>query len=576
MNRCFQLICLCYGLLLFHSPLFAREEILDFHSQLRVDEQGQLWVRETLHVQAEGLAIQRGIYREFPTEYKDPYGNKYRVGFDFISAQRDGQAEMYKIKQASNGVVIYLGDPNRRLRPGVYEYQIEYRTDRQLGHFSDYDELYWNVTGNGWGFPILAASGELQLPETLPLERSDLRLAIYTGTFGSNENAGDLSYQGNNRVTFSSQRVLQPGEGLTIAVGFPVGLVPRPSGWDKLVYLLRDNAALLWAVLAVVIVTSYYLRAWWLVGRDPKKGTIIPEYEPPAKLSPAACAYVLNMSMGFSAMTAALVSCAIKRRLEITQQSDKVFRLQRGNDDKDVQGDLSAGEYQVLTALVRPGDSLVLENSEHTRMRSAYRKLEKYLEKEYESKLFFKNTRYWWRGFFIVLASVLGQLVFQPSALQFFGLVAIFVVQLVLFYFLLRAPTVPGRRVMDRLEGFKQYLNTAEADRLEAMRGPELTPEVFEQFLPYAFALGVANSWCQGFENWLSQARLKGQNVDYTPNWYHGSSLGANGLSHLSQNLATGFTHAISSASTPPGSSSGSGGGGFSGGGGGGGGGGGW
>ena len=148
------------------------------------------------------------------------------------------------------------------------------------------------------------------------------------------------------------------------------------------------------------------------------------------------------------------------------------------------------------------------------------------------------------------------------------------VLMAIVFYRLLKAPTREGRRVMDKIEGFKMYLGTAEKDRLERMKGPELTPEVFEMFLPYAFALGVGNTWCERFENRL-RAMQRDPN-DYHPSWYHGSSLRHSGLGALSSGLGGAFTQAISSASSAPGSSSGSSGGGSSGGGGGGGGGGGW
>ena len=75
-----------------------------------------------------------------------------------------------------------------------------------------------------------------------------------------------------------------------------------------------------------------------------------------------------------------------------------------------------------------------------------------------------------------------------------------------LFGFLLRAPTPPGRQVMDEIEGLKMYLGTAERDRLERMRSPRLTPEVFEAFLPHAYALGVENTWCRRFASEMPEA----------------------------------------------------------------------
>ena len=47
---------------------------------------------------------------------------------------------------------------------GIHEYQLRYQTSRQLGFFEDYDELYWNVTGNGWMFPIDHAGARIELP----------------------------------------------------------------------------------------------------------------------------------------------------------------------------------------------------------------------------------------------------------------------------------------------------------------------------------------------------------------------------------------------------------------------------
>jgi uncharacterized membrane protein len=143
-----------------------------------------------------------------------------------------------------------------------------------------------------------------------------------------------------------------------------------------------------------------------------------------------------------------------------------------------------------------------------------------------------------------------------------------------LFLFLMRAPTPAGRQVMDEIEGFRRYLDTAERDRLERMRSPALTPEVFEAFLPYAYALGVENAWCKRFA--AEMPREVREQDRYQPAWYHGHGRGLTTLHHLGSGFGRSFSSAIASASSPPGSSSGSGGGGSSGGGGGGGGGGGW
>ena len=63
----------------------------------------------------------------------------------------------------------------------------------------------------------------------------------------------------------------------------------------------------------------------------------------------------------------------------------------------------------------------------------------------------------------------------------------------------MKAPTLAGRKILDQIEGFKLYLSVAEKDRLNLANPPELTPALFEQFLPYALALGVEQKWSEQF-----------------------------------------------------------------------------
>jgi uncharacterized membrane protein YgcG len=148
------------------------------------------------------------------------------------------------------------------------------------------------------------------------------------------------------------------------------------------------------------------------------------------------------------------------------------------------------------------------------------------------------------------------------------------------FSWLLSA-TREGRKIMDQIEGFRQYLDVAEEDRLEYLNPPKKTPELFEKFLPYAIALDCENSWAKRFTGVLAAAGV-GAAVS---SWYVGDRMNTSDVDTFTDRLATSLPQTISSAATPPGSSggggsgsssSGSSGGGSSGGGGGGGGGSGW
>ena len=66
----------------------ADERILDFHSDIDIAADGSMSVAETIKVNAEGDRIRRGIYRDFPTNYRDQYGNRVNVLFKPLQVQR--------------------------------------------------------------------------------------------------------------------------------------------------------------------------------------------------------------------------------------------------------------------------------------------------------------------------------------------------------------------------------------------------------------------------------------------------------------------------------------------------------
>jgi len=548
----------------------ADERILEYRSDIRVFASGELAVTETITVQAEGRDIRRGIYREFPTRYRDRWGNHVNASFQPVSVRRDGQPEPWHSERRRNGVRVYFGSADRLLAPGVHEYEFSFVTDRQLGYFDDHDELYFNVIGHGWQFPIDRGLITIALP--FETAAGQLRTDVYSGGYGAVEANARITVTSPAEVRVETTKALQPRQGLTVAIAWPKGLIAEPDTSTKLRWFLVDNAAVLVLLVGLLAPLGWYYWAWNKVGRDPDKGVIIPRFEPPAGLSPAACSYVGGMSFGRDALTAAIVSLAVKGQLRI-EEADKDFTLVRVTSAPEKP--LSKGERAVLENLLpHPGDRIEMNNENHRDFQAARDALKQALKKEYLGRLFHLNGVY-------LAPPVLMSIAAAAVALFVDGGPAIWVVYALLtlalhglFLFLLRAPTPAGRRVMDEIEGFRRYLKTGEQDRLDRMRSPTLTPEVFEAFLPYAYALGVANSWCQRFAR--EMPREIRDSSGYQPGWYHGRFQGAAALHHLGDSFSRSFSAAIASASTPPGSSSGSGGGGFSGGGGGGGGGGGW
>lgn len=614
------------------------ERILNFRSHIIVHADATLTVTETITVRCARREIKRGIVRDFPTTYRDRFGNTIRVGFEVQEVRRDGRKEPYHIKAALNGQKIYIGRKDVFLEPGVYSYTLTYRTDRQLGFFEDFDELYWNVTGNGWTFPIDRAEAVVTLPQGASLTQ----YTAYTGPAGTRGQDFRVSYNQAGEIVFFTTQGLKPREGLTIAVAWPKGFVREPSGSEKTAHFLKDNLSAFLGLLWLIGLLGFYLVVWNRVGRDPEPGVIIPLFEPPQGFSPAATRFLMHLGFDNKAFTAAVVDMAVKGHLTI-EENNGDYTLRKGHRNNTP---LSAGERKLASRLFSGlEDAVELKNKNHSILGKARGALKSTLNGELTKVYFFKNSQYLIPGAALTLLGLGVMILTAPEAFQagfsmlwlslwtvgccflvlaawkkwqivrglefrqwgkigaavgaslfalFFlagevvglyllasamslgaGLILVALILVnCLFYHLLKAPTLQGRRIMDQIEGFKLYLSVAEKERLEMFYPPEKTPELFEKYLPYALALDVENQWSEQFAEVLARAQAEGR--AYSPVWYHGRSWDSFHPSGFSDTLGSSFAGAIASAATAPGSSSGSGGGGFSGGGGGGGGGSGW
>ncbi len=631
-------------ILLLINPLYTHadklERIIEFKSLIIIHDDSTIRVTETIKVRCENIKIKRGIYRDFPTDYTGKFGTRRTVGFRVIKILRDGKPEPYHITDESNGKRIYIGKEDVFLQRGEYTYTIVYETDRQLGYFDDHDELYWNVTGNGWEFAIDTASAVVVLPEGIPREKISMK--AYTGPQGSRASTCISYIDSEKTVNFTTSKPLNCNEGLTILVSWPKGFVRVPDERAQFYFFINDNWDIILGLVGVILLLLYYIIVWIIAGRDPARGTIIPFYNPPENLSPAATRFITRMGYDIKVFTAAIINMAVKDYLTIKDE-DNEYTIYRGNADLKT---LTAEEKKIAKKLLGNKKKIVLKNKNHTAIKNAINSIKKTLKMNYEKVYFVTNSRYfipgiitsiviimltfffsgtsgatyfigiwlagWTIGVLVLLSKVVetwksfftgrdNRILFFFLAvfltifsIPFIGaeifvliffvkistswIITIIIVLLLMnyiFYRLLKAPTRAGRKLLDKIEGFKIFLSIAEKDRLRFTAPLEKTPEIFEKYLPYALALDIEQEWAEQFSEVISNATTT-EGTSYTPSWYHGTSYSSTDLADFSKSLGGSFSSAISSSSSAPGSSSGGGGGGSSGGGGGGGGGGGW
>jgi uncharacterized membrane protein len=556
--------------LLFFSILisitaFPQERIISYDSHIVIEDSGSLLVREDITVKAEGINIRRGIYRSFPTRYKDKMGSRFDVDFVVTEVLKNGNPEPWFTEKKSNGVVVYVGDENRVLDNGVYAYSITYRTTRQIGFFKDFDELYFNAIGGDWVFLIEKAS----VTVVLPSGATAIQMSAYSGPVGSSSCDCSLVNEGNT-VKISTTRPLNPYEQLTFAVAWPKGYVKELTFVEKLIFFLRSNLIVLFGLMGLAFVTYLYYKAWKKVGIDPHKGTIIPLFDPPEGFSPADTAFLHRMQMTQRAFTSAIVSMAVKGYLKIIN-TNKKYSFERISTDTTV---LTPEEQALASALFSTGEIIELDNKYHNTFIRAQNLEHNALQKKMKPRYFSLNTKHLGKGFMVSVVWAVLAFMISPSPTIPIVFCVILTLLVILFAWLIKAPTVEGRALMDEIEGFKMYVNVAEKQQLDLLHEPDMTIERFEKLLPYAIALGIENQWGRKFENAMTKSLQEAQS--YRPAWYAAAGATAFSPRQFTSTMGSSFTSAISSASTPPGSKSGSGGGGRSGGGGGGGGGGGW
>lgn len=392
----------------------AEERILDYHSDITVEQDGSMQVRETIKVRARGEQIKRGIYRDFPTDYEDRFGNPYRVGFEVLEVLRDGRPDSWHTQDQDNGVRVYIGKEDVFLDPGEYTYTLAYRTTFQIGFFADHDELYWNVTGNGWDFSIDRASASVTLPRGVPKDR--IRLEGYTGPQGAQGQnlAREVDFSGVS--TFRTTQPLAAREGLTIVVSFPKGFVAEPTPEQKARRFLADNRPALVGMLGLVVLLGYYLVVWAQVGRDPEVGTIMPLYEPPQNFSPAAIRYLTNMGFDNKTFAAAVLSMAVKNHVLIREESG-TFTVEKKSE---ISAALAPDERVVSSHLLGSG-SIKLETANHATIRGALEALENALKNSQEKIFFFSNGRYLIPGFVLTVLALLAMVAATGSAERIAG-----------------------------------------------------------------------------------------------------------------------------------------------------------
>jgi uncharacterized membrane protein len=473
---CFLSCIILLFLSLYPRLVFAEERILSFHSDITVLRDASITVRETIRVKSEGNKIKHGIYRDFPTRYRDHFGTRYVVGFTVLAVLRDGHPEPFHTERMSNGERVYIGQQEVFIDPGEYTYTLEYKTTRQIGFFHDHDELYLNVTGNGWEFPIEKASASVRLPGEAG--NHILKMEGYTGPQGSTGQDFTVSAGYEGISLFSTTRALGPLEGLTVIVSWEKGFVVEPDTFTKIQYFLSDNKTLLLIGFGFIVIIMYYFFVWAKFGRDPAPGVIVTRYTPPDNMSPAVLGFITRMGYDDALFTSVVINMAVKRRIKIIE-NDGEYTLQKMGGSNSL---LSPDETAVFQTLLGSSNEITLKQIHYQKIRSAIDKLKKYLTLNFEKRYFVTNFRYFLTGLVLTIIMLFSSGVsasLSKGTLPVFLFICVWLSLWSLGVIALASAVIKSWKSVPRSRGGKKILKTGSALSINLFALPFFAGELF-------------------------------------------------------------------------------------------------
>src|SRR3989344_5283087 len=577
------------------------ERINDFNATITIQKDGSVFVTENI-IYDFGSNQKHGIFRDIPlTAINGPRLNINVSGVSDDIRNEFGQSYQYTTSITNNVLRIKIGEPNVFVT-GIKNYIISYQVDNAIRTFNDRDELYWNVTGNQWPVAIQNARALVILPDS---SIQNVRMDCFTGPQGGIQKNCTFNQVDSSVVRYSTTQSLNVNEGLTLVLGIPLGYIqntyvpPQQTYSSSNTSTSSNNFILgiflgLFIIFIFVLVISLFARRAAktkpkpVIPRELRGRPVVPEYNPPDNLPPIEIGTLLDGRVDVTDISSVIMDLAIRGYLKIRYTTQEIrfwpdkkdFELIKLKDGADL---VHPADKIIFKLLFKSRGSVKLSDLKEQKndFQAQIKKIQEDTEQYLRDKGYFDRTAkdkskklktYLWIATAILFIGTF-LLTISPSwfglifIASFAGFVGAVIVIPIMIMRLANKLTPRGIAALGKILGFKEFLQLTDKDKLRLLNAPELQPEMFEKFLPYAMVLGVEDKWAQKFEGIYNT----------TPNWYEDPTAASFNSYVFARNLAlfnSSFNQVLSIPSSS--SSSGFGGGGSSGGGSGGGGGGSW
>ncbi|HYN14867.1 MAG TPA: DUF2207 domain-containing protein [Terriglobales bacterium] len=489
-------------------------QLLDFHCTVNVADDGSAVVLERMELSSLQMGSGRdfhGIQRVIPVQSAGPLGTKRRLFLRVLRvADGDGNALPYRVRVWGGQTEIQVPLLGRRGESRTVE--IAYFVHNAVRYNADHDEVHWNLTSGTLSMPADQASATVLLPDKTT---EGVRAQGFIGGL----RRGTISGQVNGAsVEFVAPGAVGAHEPFVVEVVVPKGVFHRPWWPSRALWFVESNPMVLMPL--VVFLAMLWIRR---VKRRLPPVAVVTEYEPPPGLTPAEAGTLLTDRVEPRDITATLVDLAVRGYVRLEEDDseghrDYIIRLMKPRDQW---RGLANHEIDMLFNTFYGGQWTKL-SSLKLRFVVAVPSMRAGILNALIGKGMYRVDPVSAKAYRVAAVILAGVVLLAVQPLGWVSLydagplaVALVAASTLIVYVMgqnLTAKSLKGMRACAEVEGFREFIERVDADRLQ-----RASPKQVERCLPYAMALGVEHNWAEQFAGitqewpeWLVVARAEG------------------------------------------------------------------
>jgi len=352
-------------------------EIRSLASTITVFASGSIEVREQLTLVTTGDSISRTLSQDVQDVRR---GSRSTPSWRIQHASIDGKvAEWHMRSPSPSRLILDIGD---NISPGLHTLVLTFITDRFVEAGSTGTDLTWDATG-AWNAPVAEAFVVITPPPGAAHSLLGAGASVQTDVarIGSVQATEDMD----GGIALRSNRGLTVGERLVVHASWPAGFVHAPTGGMRVDWFIRDWGGVVMGLLGLLVLAGYFQSAWSAVGRDPPQTAIIPRFDPPEGMSPAAVRYVRRMAFDGTAFASNLLDMGSRGAVTVTQD-DGTTILRRTDTPTE---SLPPDEQVIAEHMFGYGrGSLAVSLNTQSVLLSAQAALREYLDAHYRTQYF--------------------------------------------------------------------------------------------------------------------------------------------------------------------------------------------